>query len=328
MATSDGFELELLRSLLDVMETESITIAARRLGLTQSTVSKHITTLESRFGVRLFYRDGRGVKATQAGYLLADRSRRILDRLSAIGPQYSSVVESPIIRILMPPSVTALSLSSFFSIILDYAPDVAVRMVESPVGDVIEALRHGEIDIALLYAVPDLRGLTTVSTIVYPLHLVIPVKGPIAQMKFDASAINRVAFALPARPDGLRLQVDDFASTFGHKIHVKFEVSSTAMIKDLVRNGLAASYLPWNAIAEDVLAGRIQIVPTLPLSPSLSIVIPTGRLQSALINRISEDFAVVLERQVALAAHDFQTNFSNISQPFSFANKLPGSIDT
>ena len=325
---TEGFELELLKSLLEVMETESITVAAKRLGLTQSTVSKHITSLEARFATRLFYRDGRGVKATPSGYLLAERSKRILDRLSSIGPHYASVADPPSVRIMMPPSVGALSFASFYSILLDHTPDAVLRITDGAAGDVTEALRHGEIDIAVLYSLPDLRGLTPINTIVYPLHLVVPVRGPLSLGRSDASIIGEMDFALPARPDGLRLQVEEHATTFGHKFNVKFEIGSIAMIKDLIRNGLAASYLPWSVIAEDVNAGKMQIIPAAQLSPSLSIIVPTGRLRSNLIRRVSEDLAVVLERQIGLSVNDFQASGSNVGQPLALADKLPGGFDT
>ena len=51
--------------------------AARELGLTQPTVSAHITALEKRYGVELFYRRGRRVELTGFGLSLQELTRRI-----------------------------------------------------------------------------------------------------------------------------------------------------------------------------------------------------------------------------------------------------------
>jgi LysR family transcriptional regulator, nitrogen assimilation regulatory protein len=318
---TEGFELELLKSFLAVMDSESITLAAQRLGLTQSTISKHISTLEARFSSRLFYRDGRGVTATAAAHLLAERSRRILERLSSFGSNYVSDIQDHMIKVLMPSSVMALSLQSFFSIVLDHSPDITLRLVEQTVEDVAEAMRHGDIDIAVLYSLPDMRGLTLVSTMAFPLHLVMPSRSGALSQNPESLDIGQMDFALPARPDGLRLQVDAFSTSFGHKLKVKFEINSINIIKDLVMSGLAVSYLPWAAIARDVHAGHLRIVSPFSLSLSLFVVVPTGRVRSHMIGRISEDLTTVLERQVAIAAQEFLVE-SAPAQSSTVANRV------
>jgi len=57
-------------------ETENFSEAARRLGVTQPTVSMHIRSLEKRLGLDLFERSGRHVVLTEAGRAAAYGSRR------------------------------------------------------------------------------------------------------------------------------------------------------------------------------------------------------------------------------------------------------------
>ena len=61
-------------------ETENFSEAARRLGVTQPTVSNHIRSLEDRLGINLFERSGRHVIITEAGRALAPLARDILQR--------------------------------------------------------------------------------------------------------------------------------------------------------------------------------------------------------------------------------------------------------
>lgn len=61
-----------LRAFEAVVRTGSTTLAAADLGVTQSTVSKHIKTLEDHFARRLFLRNGPRMEVTPQGRMLAD----------------------------------------------------------------------------------------------------------------------------------------------------------------------------------------------------------------------------------------------------------------
>ena len=61
-----------------VCETQSLTAAARRLGLSPSVMSRQIAALESRLGARLFQRTTRQISLTDAGARYLERARRIL----------------------------------------------------------------------------------------------------------------------------------------------------------------------------------------------------------------------------------------------------------
>jgi hypothetical protein len=53
-----------MTAFLTVCETESLTAAARRLGLSPSVMSRQIGALESRLGTRLFHRTTRSLSLT------------------------------------------------------------------------------------------------------------------------------------------------------------------------------------------------------------------------------------------------------------------------
>lgn len=59
-------DLDLLRTFAAVMRTGSMTAAAERTAMTQSTVSTRVRALEATFGRALFVREGRGVVPTDA----------------------------------------------------------------------------------------------------------------------------------------------------------------------------------------------------------------------------------------------------------------------
>ncbi|MGJ7614760.1 MULTISPECIES: LysR family transcriptional regulator [unclassified Variovorax] len=73
-----GFDLEQLRTLAAVVDAGSLTAAAPRVFLSQSSVSEQIRKLEARAGQSLLTRGKAGVSPTEAGLRLLGHARRIL----------------------------------------------------------------------------------------------------------------------------------------------------------------------------------------------------------------------------------------------------------
>lgn len=72
-------DLALLRALIRIVESGSISAAARSLAIPQPTLSRHLRTLEARAGVRLLHRDTHHLHPTEAGARLLDSARGLLD---------------------------------------------------------------------------------------------------------------------------------------------------------------------------------------------------------------------------------------------------------
>ncbi|QFZ83489.1 LysR family transcriptional regulator [Variovorax paradoxus] len=73
-----GFDLEQLRTLVAVADAGSLTAAAPRVCLSQSSVSEQIRKLEERAGQSLLTRSKAGVVPTEAGMRLLGHARRLL----------------------------------------------------------------------------------------------------------------------------------------------------------------------------------------------------------------------------------------------------------
>lgn len=70
-----------LRILVEVVDRGSLSVAAGRLGLTPSAVSRRISQMEQRLGARLLSRSTRRIALTDAGASFCDRARAILAAL-------------------------------------------------------------------------------------------------------------------------------------------------------------------------------------------------------------------------------------------------------
>ena len=83
MSHFDWLDLDarLLRLLVTVVDTGSVTAAAQRLGVSQSAVSHLLDKLRGITGEALFTKSGRGIVATARALTLAERARELLGDL-------------------------------------------------------------------------------------------------------------------------------------------------------------------------------------------------------------------------------------------------------
>ncbi|BAY35123.1 LysR family transcriptional regulator (plasmid) [Nostoc carneum NIES-2107] len=77
-----GMTLDQLRIFLAVAEHLHFTRAAEELYITQPAVSAAIQSLEQEYRVKLFHRIGRHIEIAEAGKLLQEEARKILDQVS------------------------------------------------------------------------------------------------------------------------------------------------------------------------------------------------------------------------------------------------------
>jgi DNA-binding transcriptional LysR family regulator len=75
--------LEQLRIFIAVAEKQHVTRAACELNLTQSATSAAIAALETRYGIKLFDRVGRGIMLTQTGRDFLNEARAVVARAKA-----------------------------------------------------------------------------------------------------------------------------------------------------------------------------------------------------------------------------------------------------
>jgi len=75
--------LRQLRTFKTVADLTSFSLAARRLKLSQPSVSYQVKELEETLGLPLLDRHGKRVQLTEAGSLLYSYARRMLDAASA-----------------------------------------------------------------------------------------------------------------------------------------------------------------------------------------------------------------------------------------------------
>ncbi|MEU9488118.1 LysR family transcriptional regulator [Streptomyces decoyicus] len=146
------FSMERLRALAAVADHGSIAQAARTLHMTASGVSQQLAKLEREAGHRLLEPQGRSVRLTHAGRVLAGHADRLLAQLAiaqsdlddlgdeVLGPLRIGGVGSAV-RTLLPDALAVLTTDH---------PRLTPTVVDGEAVDLVPQLLNGELDLLLI----------------------------------------------------------------------------------------------------------------------------------------------------------------------------------
>ena len=81
----DHLDWNQLKAFLETAETGSLSAAARKLGLTQPTLSRQVAAIERHMGVTLFERVGKAMALTTTGLDLLEHARAMGAAAQALG---------------------------------------------------------------------------------------------------------------------------------------------------------------------------------------------------------------------------------------------------
>ena len=145
-----NLDTAVLRTFLSVAETRSMTAAAGALHLTQAAVSQQIKRLEEMFGTQMFERDRRGMKLTAAGERLFGKARKFVALNDEIVAEMTAPAEEGEVRFGLPFDLVNTYLPPVMKNFAKAYPRVKISLVSMPSMKLREALRSGDIDLALI----------------------------------------------------------------------------------------------------------------------------------------------------------------------------------
>ncbi len=145
-------ELHQLRYFCAVAETGSFSRAAQHSHVSQPSLSQQILKLEGELGVRLFDRLGRSVRLTEVGKAFLPRALSVLRELEAARGDVVESKESVSgqVAVGVIPTVAPYFLPPVLAAFAKLFPKSTVTVVEEITPVLLERLRAGSIDIALL----------------------------------------------------------------------------------------------------------------------------------------------------------------------------------
>ncbi|MQA98184.1 MAG: LysR family transcriptional regulator [Streptosporangiales bacterium] len=142
-----------LKVLAAVARNGSVTEAAKELNYSQPSVSHHLSRLEAATGVKLVQRVGRGIRLTPEGQLLANRATEIVGRVDAATNELAAQVglQAGRVRLAANASVLSTLVPKAATTLAQAHPGLELILIDRHPVEALQMLRHGEIDIALIF---------------------------------------------------------------------------------------------------------------------------------------------------------------------------------
>jgi len=169
----EEFDLNEMAIFVHVVEAGSFTGAAKNLGLPKSTVSRKITQLEERLGVRLIQRTTRSLRLTDTGNAYYNHCARILSEIEEANIAVTQMQSTPTgtLRITAPVLFGSTVLSSLVAEYMEQHPQVSIDLTLSDQKlDLVQegidiAFRIGQLEDSSLIGrhLGDVRGLLCAS---------------------------------------------------------------------------------------------------------------------------------------------------------------------
>lgn len=214
--------IEKLRLFLVILEEGSLRRAAERLHISQSAITRQIQLLEHDLGGRVLERTSSGVRPTAGGHTLAKRAKALLAGYDSVMAEVRRLVrgETDRLRIGYVASAVQEYLGPALAALRRTHPKVKVKMLDQSPGELITALRQGEIDLALTGHGVDLlsRDFYTHKLASVPSLVALPFDHPLASQKqVSISQLKNESFVGP--PDsvvpGYKQKIVELCRRFG-----------------------------------------------------------------------------------------------------------------
>ena len=275
-------DLRQLEYFVAVARHRHFTRAAEALYVTQPALSQQIRRLEQELGLQLLARTPQGVEVTAAGQDLLARAEAILGDVAAARSamdEHAGVLRGSV-RVAAAAG-EALRLPAELAAFHREHPGVRIALRQGSPREIVELLRRGAADLAVLALAEAPEGLDATPLADEPLRLIAApgaVEGSVA-----ISALRELPLILAERGTALRETVMAACADAGFGPIPPFEVADPVTARFLAHSGLGASVVPASWLEQpgpDVSVAALDPEPRVArflLAPAAGLA-PAGRL--------------------------------------------------
>lgn len=240
------FELRRLRLLHELALRGTISDVARALSYSPSTVSQQLALLEREAGAALLEPDGRRVRLTAQGRLLAAHAARALALDEAARIELSDARDAPArVRIAVMPTAAEALVPSALTLLAERMPGLRLEMVEMAPEEGLFELQAHAFDLVVAEQYPghtrELReGIARTVLGRDPIRLALPLSDPAGGL----ADLRDHAWALEPEGAAVRLWAVQQCRAAGFEPDVRFEATDLIAHARLVAAGHAVAMLP------------------------------------------------------------------------------------
>jgi LysR family nitrogen assimilation transcriptional regulator len=248
-----------LKYFVRVFEMQNMTRAAESLHIAQPALSQQIALLEEDLGVKLLVRGPKGVHATPEGDLLYRHAQTILRQLDTTRSLLSKTDDqiSGTVSIGMASSTARMMALRLMSRVKREFPSIVLEIVDIPSADLTRLVLQGRVDFSLSPDQQPIKGISVTPLLIEDLFLLTHASVELPEHNVPIDTLTSVPLVLPSLPNKLRARVDHAFLTARLTYNLFAEASTSAILIPAVRDGLAATFLPYSAAQPEITSGII-----------------------------------------------------------------------
>ena len=250
--------LKQLKTFIAVVEYKKMSEAARRLYISQPTVSQIISDLENEYQTRLFERFPRELKITPAGMLLLDSAREIV-------ASHEHLEQSNSLRPLRIGATLTIGNTMMGALVEELNrlhSDIDVTVFVDNTKIIEHRMINNELDIALVEGIIVRQEIMTEPVIEDSLCVICGNKHPFASRdSISIEDLRHQDFIMREKGSGTRAIFENIMLTHHIPFVTRWECSSRCGIVDAVRHNLGLGILSRRCITEYVEKGEIRSLP-------------------------------------------------------------------
>ena len=251
-----------LKVFTAVADAGGMSAAAKRLHVSQPTVSQAIAELEKYYGVKLFERLSQKLYLTKEGELMLSFSRHILDSFEQMEEAMDQAVKRANLRIGCSVTVGTCLIND----ILDQAgirmPDLLFNVVVANSSDIERAILCNEVDIGIVEGILKSSELLVTPVCVDELVVVCGRSHPLAKEKsVTLDMLAGQEYISRESGSAERNQLEKIFEEHGLQLVRTFCSTNTEAIKNAVIRGRGIAVLSSRMIEKERAAGDIVVLP-------------------------------------------------------------------
>ena len=263
-----GITLQQMEALISIIEERTFSGAARKMSLTQPSLTKHIKNVEGILGARILNRQSRGITLTPEGKILYDYAKRILKLREEAKEKIQRVRENETGNIFISASTIPANyiLPRVLSDFRKARPDIRFYMQNADSDEVIEMITGNRGEVGFVGKDPRSSRLHAEALWKDRLVLAVPSNHPfVKEGSVTLSELSREPFIVRERGSATREVFegclrDQMKLTLA-SFNIISEVGSSEAVKEAVIAGLGVSVISMHAVAREIDGGLIVEVP-------------------------------------------------------------------
>lgn len=250
-----------LNTFVHIVELKSFTKAAEHLRIAQPALGLQIRKLEEELQVQLLVRHSRGVEPTDAGLVLLDYARDILERFVAARSAMVEFTGPPRGRVMLglTPSINYMISTQLIKACNKELPHIVLSIEEQLSSLLVEWVDSERLDMCLAHKSEENSHLIFEPLFHESLYFICH-RGLLAedQATITLAEVASHSLIMPGMPHGLRKLVEEHAAKAELELDISFEMQSVSVVRDLVAEGVGATILPYGGARRSTADGDLM----------------------------------------------------------------------